>query len=341
MATEIERGGMDLGGPHEPSYYEIALTNRQVVVAFIVLLVCLVAAFFSGVWIGRESSTRALAQFVRATPPASPGAEGAAASGTAAERPDGQALQEFKFFNDQKKPPTPAETRAARRARERALLTPSAATPEAPAAAPEVPSGVPPRQAAAPAAPPSGAAASRSRTSSQASAAAPEPSGEGEPLPAPARPAASAAGPAAAEAQLPASAAPPATSPAAETPRRGRKSAATPGEGAAGAAGDGGRAGTASSPATTASAATAANAGAAGAGGVVIQVFSSADKVQADKIRERLAASGQPAFLSPIEKAGQTMYRVRIGPFPSREKAEKVADQVRREQKLDTWITPK
>jgi DedD protein len=37
---------------YEPSYYEIALTGRQVLVAFVVLLVCLVAAFFSGVWVG-------------------------------------------------------------------------------------------------------------------------------------------------------------------------------------------------------------------------------------------------------------------------------------------------
>jgi len=40
--------------PHEPSYYEIALTNRQVVVAFVILLVCLLSAFFSGEGPGRE-----------------------------------------------------------------------------------------------------------------------------------------------------------------------------------------------------------------------------------------------------------------------------------------------
>lgn len=38
---------------YEPSYYEIALTGRQVLVAFVILLVCLVASFFSGVWVGR------------------------------------------------------------------------------------------------------------------------------------------------------------------------------------------------------------------------------------------------------------------------------------------------
>jgi cell division septation protein DedD len=40
--------------PYEPSYYEIALTGRQVLAAFVILLVCVVAAFFSGVWVARE-----------------------------------------------------------------------------------------------------------------------------------------------------------------------------------------------------------------------------------------------------------------------------------------------
>ncbi len=44
---------------HEPSYYEVALTNRQVLIAFVVLLSCLVTAFLSGVWIGRGGSSPA------------------------------------------------------------------------------------------------------------------------------------------------------------------------------------------------------------------------------------------------------------------------------------------
>ena len=38
----------------EPSYYEVALTRRQVTVAFVVLLVCMVASFLAGVWVARD-----------------------------------------------------------------------------------------------------------------------------------------------------------------------------------------------------------------------------------------------------------------------------------------------
>ena len=73
---------------HEPSYYEIALTNRQVIVAFVILLVCLLSAFFSGVWIGRESTARAEERLVRNTPPRQ------------AQAPkEGQNLEELDFFN--------------------------------------------------------------------------------------------------------------------------------------------------------------------------------------------------------------------------------------------------
>jgi DedD protein len=71
----------------------------------------------------------------------------------------------------------------------------------------------------------------------------------------------------------------------------------------------------------------------------VIQVFSSPDKAQADRIRGQLAGGGYTAYLSPVEKAGHTMYRVRLGPFGSRDDAQKVAEKVRKGYKLDTWVT--
>jgi cell division septation protein DedD len=251
MASEVERSGVDLGGPHEPSYYEIALTNRQVVVAFVILLVCLVAAFLSGMWIGRESAARLGQQMARLTP-----------TGTSADKTDAQpqSLQEFKFFNETKHKPSAAPAKAA----------------------------------AEPATAPAAASAPREETPRQAPPWAK--AGVKPPLP-------------------------PAASPAAEVP-------AAPAPTPAPAATASTAAGTSTAPATA-------------AGDLVIQVFSSADKAQAVKVRDRLVKVGQQAFLSPIEKNGQTMYRVRIGPFTSRESAQKIADLVRKEQKLDTWITPR
>jgi DedD protein len=79
--------------------------------------------------------------------------------------------------------------------------------------------------------------------------------------------------------------------------------------------------------------------GAGTEGSVVIQVFASADPAEAGRVRDRLTKGGQAAFLSPLTVDGRTMYRVRIGPFTSRQKAQTVAEKVRKTYKLDTWLT--
>lgn len=214
--------------PHEPSYYEIALTNRQVVVAFVILLICLVSAFFSGLWIGRESAARAQKQIARSTPPAP------------AAPQEGQELDELAFFEDGQQPgdaqePPPPATPAETPPRDTTLLEDLGGEPEPAEAEPE----------AAPAATPAATPARPSPT--------PEPR--------------------------------------------------------------------------------------VAAGQVVIQVFSSPELDQAEKVRDRLIRGGHKAFLSPVEVAGRTMHRVRIGPFDSRADAQKVAEQVRKGYKLDTWVT--
>jgi cell division septation protein DedD len=73
--------------------------------------------------------------------------------------------------------------------------------------------------------------------------------------------------------------------------------------------------------------------------GLVVQVFSSPDGVQAQRILQRLVDGGYRAFLSPVQVGAQTMHRVRIGPFAERGEAQRVADQVRQRFRLDTWIT--
>jgi cell division protein FtsN len=245
-----------LTNSHEPSYYEIALTNRQVVVAFVILLLCLVSAFFSGLWIGRESAARAAQdQIVRNVPPSS------------AEPEEGQDLEELAFFEDEQKPgsgetappdatPTPAQ--------DTTLLEDFGGEPdEVTEPDPDLPEGRRRRGR--------GRNAAEEGGDELAEAAAPTPA------PTPARPAGS---------------------PAAATPE----------------------------PRIA-------------AGQVVIQVFSSPELDQAEKVRDRLIRGGHKAYLSPVQVSGRTMHRVRIGPFDSRGAAQKVAEEVRKGYKLDTWVT--
>lgn len=69
---------------HEPSYYEIALTGKQVTGAFVVVLVSLLVAFFSGVWIGSGAPREVL---------------DATAAAAAVEAP-AKASNELSFFKD-------------------------------------------------------------------------------------------------------------------------------------------------------------------------------------------------------------------------------------------------
>ena len=276
---------------HEPSYYEIALTNRQVIVAFVLLLTCILGAFFSGVWIGREATARAAQdQIVRnAPPPQGP--------------QDGKSLDELEFFDAKNKNKKGADHKTAgdKTAGDKTAGTSAGKTAEtaemqtaaaaAPAPAPTLADDLARRTPAA---------GKKTRTPPPP---APVEEVAEEPAPAPAAPA------------------PAATVPARKGKNRDKTAAAT------------------TAPARTGRSATAAVNAAGAKGAYVIQVFSSADKSQADRIRAKLAGSGQKAYLSPIERGGRTMYRVRIGPFRSRGDAQTVADKVRKGYKMDTWVT--
>jgi len=72
---------------------------------------------------------------------------------------------------------------------------------------------------------------------------------------------------------------------------------------------------------------------------VVIQVFSSSDRSKAQEILERLQANDFRAFISPLVDAGETFYRVRVGPFEYESDARRVAEELRRKLDLETWIT--
>ena len=203
----------------DASYYEIARTNRQVVMVFIVLLLCVVAAFFSGIWIGQREGL---------VP--SPGGLAAAVEGASPDEsaePEEERFADLNFFSDPSEPEvadaTPGGSSPGGAAAEAAVLErpPAADSPSEP---PEV-----------------------------------------------------------------ASADPPATAPA--------------------------------------------------EGALVVQVFSSGDRQQDQRVVDRLRAAGYAALLAEVSVRDRTMYRVRIGPFGEEREAERVADQVRRDFRLDTWIT--
>ena len=63
--------------------------------------------------------------------------------------------------------------------------------------------------------------------------------------------------------------------------------------------------------------------------GWLVQVGSFSDEENARRQADRLAAAGFPARLYPHSSGGGTMYRVRVGPEPSREGAEGIASSLR------------
>ena len=214
----------------DPSYYEIALTNRQVLVAFVILLVCMLAAFFAGLWAGRGGipiSSPDPAEVLAEQPPP----------------PTDDGLEEFTFFSE------PEEE-----AEEPADLDELASQPNPDTTLVEDLGGKLP------------------------------PPAESKPRIVPEDP-------------------PEQANPA--IPRTTARKPPPP-------------------PAT---------------GELIVQVFSSADQKQARKVLKQMLDSGYSAFMSPVEVGELTMYRVRLGPFAERAKAEETAGSVRRRFQLETWIT--
>jgi len=68
--------------------------------------------------------------------------------------------------------------------------------------------------------------------------------------------------------------------------------------------------------------------------GVMIQVFASKDRASADAVRKKLRGKGYTALLV----SGDGSWKVRVGPYPDREEAERAASILREQEKLSTWI---
>jgi DedD protein len=71
-----------------------------------------------------------------------------------------------------------------------------------------------------------------------------------------------------------------------------------------------------------------------------VQVFSVSSEKEAKSVKQRLAKRGHRVAVSPAPGPKGTVYRVRVGPFATRDLAAKAAEELSREEKVQTWIVP-
>jgi len=77
---------------------------------------------------------------------------------------------------------------------------------------------------------------------------------------------------------------------------------------------------------------------AAPTGKVAVQVGAFESSEAAERLAESLKGRGYPVYVSPGAKAGNSRWRVRVGPLATREEAEATAARLKKSQKLPTWI---
>jgi DedD protein len=66
-------------------------------------------------------------------------------------------------------------------------------------------------------------------------------------------------------------------------------------------------------------------------GGFVVQLAAFSDDKGANALANRLKRGGHPAFTEPVATSRGTLWRVRVGPYASREEADAARDKLKRE----------
>lgn len=85
---------------------------------------------------------------------------------------------------------------------------------------------------------------------------------------------------------------------------------------------------------------TASPSGSPHAAGFWVQVVSLSSEREAQVRSSRLSSRGYKATVSPASGPRGTLYRVRVGPFVTREEAANAAQRLSVEEKAETWIVP-
>jgi DedD protein len=73
--------------------------------------------------------------------------------------------------------------------------------------------------------------------------------------------------------------------------------------------------------------------------GFALQVTALRDRAEADAIARRLTAKGYSAYVVTPAAGAPSVYRVRVGKFPTRREAEAVASKLQKEEQFTPWIT--
>lgn len=74
--------------------------------------------------------------------------------------------------------------------------------------------------------------------------------------------------------------------------------------------------------------------------GFYVQIVSTTSKSEATRWKDRLAAKKYRPALSSVDSNKGKMYRVRLGPYPDRDQAKKLADRISAEFHQKAWVAP-
>jgi cell division septation protein DedD len=78
---------------------------------------------------------------------------------------------------------------------------------------------------------------------------------------------------------------------------------------------------------------------AAGGDGFAVQIAALNVRSEADAIAKRLSSKGYAAYVLSPAGGTPSVYRVRVGKFPTRREAESVAARLQREEQFKPWVT--
>jgi DedD protein len=73
--------------------------------------------------------------------------------------------------------------------------------------------------------------------------------------------------------------------------------------------------------------------------GYAVQIAALNVRTEADAIAKRLSSKGYSAYVLTPPRGTPTVYRVRVGKFPTRREAESIAARLKKEEQFNPWIT--